>query len=64
MLVKATVKAVFTLAKVSMIMPATMRRNNDTLVLALVTLGNGTEIEMILYLSHHPRWKSKYIACS
>ncbi len=62
MLVKVTVKAVFTLAKVSMIMLATMRRNNDTLVLALATLGNGTEIVMIL--SHHPRWKSKYIACS
>jgi len=39
-------------------MLATIRHNNDTLVLALATLGNGTEIEMILSLLHRQGGKA------
>jgi hypothetical protein len=49
-------KAVFTLGKVSAIMPASTTHDSDTLVLALATLGGTTNIEMILSVLHCPRW--------
>jgi hypothetical protein len=37
-------------------MPATMTSDSDTLALALATLRRATEIEMMLSMSHHPKW--------
>jgi hypothetical protein len=46
----------FTLAKVSAIMPVTMTHSNDMLVLALSTLGSATEIESFLFFIAPLRW--------
>ncbi len=40
------------------IMLATTARDRDTLVLALATLGESTEIGSFLFMSHCPRWPS------
>jgi hypothetical protein len=37
-------------------MLVTMTHDSDTLILALATLGRASEIEMILSVSHRPRW--------
>jgi hypothetical protein len=52
---KCHYKAVFTLAKISAIMPVTIERDSNTLVLALATLGGTTEIETILSVLRRPR---------
>jgi len=42
--------------KGSVTMLVTMTCDRDTLVLALATLDGATEMEMILSVSHYPRW--------
>ena len=45
----------FTFVKVSTIMQVTMTCNSDTLVLALATLGNTTEIGSFLFVVMPPK---------
>ncbi len=59
-----SLKPCLMLAKVSGIMPATMTRDSDTLVLALATLSGATTTtkkEIILSVSHHPRWPKQVL---
>jgi hypothetical protein len=44
-------------------MPETMTSDGYTLALVLDTLGRVTDIEMILYMSHHPRWPRQVKSC-
>jgi hypothetical protein len=49
--------------KGSATMPATMTCDINTLVLALATLGNAPEIEMILSMWNRPRWPREVQSC-